>query len=59
VLLATPADHHVRDPAAFRAAVLRGLSEAERGAVVTFGILPDRPETGYGYIEASGAGSAR
>ena len=51
VLLATPADHHVRDPAAFRAAVLRGLSEAERGAVVTFGILPDRPETGYGYIE--------
>ena len=51
VLLATPADHHVRDPAAFRAVVLRGLSEAERGAVVTFGILPDRPETGYGYIE--------
>jgi mannose-1-phosphate guanylyltransferase/mannose-6-phosphate isomerase len=37
--------------------VLRGLSEAERGAVVTFGILPDRPETGYGYIEVKvGAG---
>jgi mannose-1-phosphate guanylyltransferase/mannose-6-phosphate isomerase len=57
VLLATPADHHVRNPAAFRAAVLRGLSEAEGGAVVTFGILPDRPETGYGYIEVKvGAG---
>jgi mannose-1-phosphate guanylyltransferase/mannose-6-phosphate isomerase len=57
VLLATPADHHVRNPAAFREAVLRGLSEAERGAVVTFGILPDRPETGYGYIEVKvGAG---
>ena len=57
VLLATPADHHVRNPAAFRAAVLRGLPEAENGAVVTFGILPDRPETGYGYIETRvGAG---
>ncbi len=51
VLLATPADHHVRDVAAFRGAVLRGLSEAEKGAVVTFGIVPDRAETGYGYIE--------
>jgi mannose-1-phosphate guanylyltransferase/mannose-6-phosphate isomerase len=57
VLLATPADHHVRNPAAFRDAVLRGLPEAENGAVVTFGILPDRPETGYGYIETRvGAG---
>jgi len=52
VLLATPADHHVRNAEAFREAVLRGLPEAERGAVVTFGIVPDRPETGYGYIEA-------
>ncbi|MDP2822368.1 MAG: mannose-1-phosphate guanylyltransferase/mannose-6-phosphate isomerase [Sulfuritalea sp.] len=52
VLLATPADHHIRDVEAFRAAVLRGLPEAEGGAVVTFGIVPDRPETGYGYIEA-------
>ena len=52
VLLTTPADHHVRDAAAFRTAVLRGLPEAESGALVTFGILPDRPETGYGYIEA-------
>ena len=51
VLLATPADHHVRNPAAFRDAVLRGLPEAEAGAVVTFGIVPDRAETGYGYIE--------
>ena len=57
VLLAAPADHHVRDAEAFRAAVSRGLQEAEGGAVVTFGIVPDRPETGYGYIEATlGAG---
>ena len=52
VLLTTPADHHVRNAEAFRDAVLRGLPDAERGAVVTFGIVPDRPETGYGYIEA-------
>ena len=57
VLLATPADHHVRDAEAFVAAVLRGLPEAEAGAVVTFGIIPDRPETGYGYIEARADGS--
>jgi mannose-1-phosphate guanylyltransferase/mannose-6-phosphate isomerase len=56
VLLATPADHHVRDTGAFRAAVLRGLPEAEAGAVVTFGIVPDRPETGYGYIETKEVG---
>ena len=59
VLLATPADHHIRNVGAFREAVLRGLPEAESGAVVTFGIVPDRPETGYGYIESRvGAGDA-
>ncbi len=67
VLLATPADHHVRDVAAFCEAVVRGLPEAASGAVVTFGIVPDRAETGYGYIEtrvmrsgiqADGAGAA-
>ncbi|MBK8119716.1 MAG: mannose-1-phosphate guanylyltransferase/mannose-6-phosphate isomerase [Sulfuritalea sp.] len=57
VLLTTPADHHVRNADAFREAVLRGLPEAENGAVVTFGIIPDRPETGYGYIEARADGS--
>jgi mannose-1-phosphate guanylyltransferase/mannose-6-phosphate isomerase len=57
VLLATPADHHIRNVAAFQAAVLLGLPDAERGSVVTFGIIPDRAETGYGYIEAEvGAG---
>lgn len=61
VLLATPADHHVRDVEAFRAAIRAGIAEAERGAVVTFGIVPSRAETGYGYIEAecSAAGAAR
>ncbi len=63
MLLATPADHHVGNAEGFRAAVLRGMPAAESGAVVTFGIVPDRPETGYGYIEfgadgADGSGSA-
>ena len=58
ILLATPADHHVRDAAAFRHAVLRGLAEAEAGAIVTFGIVADRPETGYGYIEVGADGTA-
>ncbi len=58
ILLATPADHHVLDVDAFHAAVHRGLPAAENGAVVTFGIVPDRPETGYGYIETKvGAGA--
>lgn len=52
LLLATPADHHIRNIEAFRAAILSGVVEAERGAVVTFGIVPTRAETGYGYIEA-------
>ena len=56
VLLATPADHHIRNVAAFRDAVLSGLPEADRGSVVTFGIIPDRAETGYGYIEARAGG---
>jgi mannose-1-phosphate guanylyltransferase/mannose-6-phosphate isomerase len=56
VLLATPADHHIRDVAAFRQAVMLGLPEADGCAMVTFGIVPDRPETGYGYIETLAGG---
>lgn len=51
LLLLAPADHHVRDPAAFRAAVLAGEAAARGGALVVFGVTPDRPETAYGYIE--------
>lgn len=50
VLLVTPADQIVIDVAAFQLAMAEGLSLAEHGALVTFGIVPDRPETGYGYI---------
>ena len=56
VLLVMPADHVIRDVAAFQAAVARGLGAAEEGRLVTFGIVPTRPETGYGYIEATPEG---
>src|SRR5690606_35855066 len=54
VLLVLPADHLVRDEAALAAAVTRAVVLAGEGRIVTFGIAPDRPETGYGYIEVDG-----
>lgn len=52
VLLVMPADQIVTDVEAFQAAMAEGLVQAERGALVTFGIVPDRAETGYGYLRA-------
>ncbi|MBE2291068.1 MAG: mannose-1-phosphate guanylyltransferase/mannose-6-phosphate isomerase, partial [Xanthomonadaceae bacterium] len=52
LLLVLPSDHVVADPAAFRAAVARAVPAAEAGRLVTFGIVPTGPETGYGYIKA-------
>lgn len=51
--LVLPCDHHVADTAAFLAAVRDGLVAAAAGGLVTFGIEPERPETGYGYIAAA------
>jgi len=51
VLLVAPSDHVIADPEAFQAAVGRGLDAVADGRIVTFGIAPDRPETGYGYLE--------
>lgn len=51
VLLVMPADHVIRDNDAFLAAVSVGASMAEQGYLVTFGIVPTSPETGYGYIK--------
>jgi mannose-1-phosphate guanylyltransferase/mannose-6-phosphate isomerase len=56
LLLVLPADHVVLDPAAFRTAVEEGRSHAEAGKLVTFGIVPDSPHTGYGYIRAAAPG---
>lgn len=50
VLVVMPADHVIVDGPAFREAIARGVPAALAGAMVTFGIVPDRPETGYGYI---------
>lgn len=52
VLLILPADHVVNNVAAFQDAVKAGTPLAVDGNLVTFGIVPDRPETGYGYIKA-------
>ncbi|MGY0650588.1 mannose-1-phosphate guanylyltransferase/mannose-6-phosphate isomerase [Luteimonas sp. A537] len=57
LLLVLPSDHVVRDAGAFRAAVGEACAAAEAGALVTFGIVPEAPETGFGYIQA-GAGKA-
>ena len=57
VLLVMPADHVVTDRAAFQQAIDAGALLARDGTVVTFGIVPDRPETGYGYIQ-TGEGTA-
>jgi len=64
LLLVLPSDHVVRDGDGFRAAVREAIIAAEQGALVTFGILPISPETGFGYIQAeagaaSGAGVRR
>jgi mannose-1-phosphate guanylyltransferase/mannose-6-phosphate isomerase len=55
VLLVMPADHVIVDKVAFQAVVQSGAELAAGGAVVTFGITPDAPETGYGYIQAGDA----
>lgn len=48
------ADHDVTDRAAFRAAVQTAIAAARTGSLVTIGLAPSRPETGYGYIERTG-----
>jgi mannose-1-phosphate guanylyltransferase/mannose-6-phosphate isomerase len=55
VLLVLPSDHVVRDEQAFRAAVVAALPAAQGGALVTFGVVPKAPETGFGYIQADRA----
>ncbi|MFL6662582.1 MAG: mannose-1-phosphate guanylyltransferase/mannose-6-phosphate isomerase [Rhizobacter sp.] len=57
VLVVTPADQTVTDEAAFGAALSAAIGAAAGGSIVLLGILPDRPETGFGYIRATEAGS--
>jgi len=53
VLLVLPADHDIKNVDAFLDAVTTGEQQSEKGNFVTFGIVPDKPETGYGYIKAN------
>lgn len=46
-----PSDHVIADTAAFQKSIERGIPAASGGDIVTFGVKPNKPETGYGYIE--------
>lgn len=50
LLLVLPSDHVIADVAAFQQAIQAAIVHAQAGALVTFGIVPTRPETGYGYV---------
>jgi len=54
IVLVTPSDHLIKDQNAYKAVVKRAEDLANQGFLVTFGITPHYPETGYGYIEAIG-----
>lgn len=54
ILLVTPSDHLVKEHAAYEDALHKAAELASQGNLVTFGITPQFPETGFGYIEASG-----
>jgi mannose-1-phosphate guanylyltransferase/mannose-6-phosphate isomerase len=54
VLVVTPADQTIANPAAFTTAVQQAIAQAAQGNIVILGVTPDTPETGYGYIKVSG-----
>ena len=51
MFLVAPSDHSIANPVAFRQVVMSGLAAAQAGRIVTFGIKPHSPETGYGWLE--------
>lgn len=55
IMLVCPSDHHIADEPAFQAAAASAAKMARAGRLVAFGITPDRPETGYGYIKRGDA----
>ncbi|TDE51313.1 mannose-1-phosphate guanylyltransferase [Flavobacterium sp. GT3P67] len=54
ILIVTPSDHIIDDMAAYETAIHEAVAKASQGYIVTFGIIPTKPETGYGYIERKG-----
>ena len=59
LLLVLPSDHVIADAPAFRRAVLAATVAAQQGELLTFGIVPTGPETGYGYIKAAAGDGVR
>lgn len=59
LMLVLPSDHLIADEGAFCRAVAEGAEAAWQGRIVTFGITPSRPETGYGYLELPGPPDGR
>ena len=51
ILLVLPADHEIKDKALFWSAIEEGIQQANLGNLVTFGVVPSYPDTGYGYIQ--------
>lgn len=58
ILVVMPADHHINRPTAFLESLERALAAAATGHLVTFGVVPSKPETGYGYIVPKSGGLA-
>lgn len=55
MMLVAPSDHVINDVPAFNASVAEGMKAANAGRLVTFGIQPDKPETGFGYLKLASA----
>ncbi|TDE41753.1 mannose-1-phosphate guanylyltransferase [Flavobacterium rhamnosiphilum] len=54
ILIVTPSDHIIDDMMPYKLAIDEAIEKASKGYIVTFGIIPTKPETGYGYIERKG-----
>ncbi|KIA99839.1 mannose-1-phosphate guanylyltransferase [Flavobacterium sp. KMS] len=54
ILIITPSDHIIDEMEEYELAIKKAISKAKEGYIVTFGIVPTKPETGYGYIESKG-----
>lgn len=58
IVVVLPSDQHATDPDEFRRTLARAIEEAEAGRLTVVGIVPTRPETGYGYVKAGQARAA-
>jgi mannose-1-phosphate guanylyltransferase/mannose-6-phosphate isomerase len=59
LILLAPSDHAIGDDVGFAETLTQGIAAARQGSLVTFGVRPDCPHTGYGYIETEGEGVDR